>query len=116
MKLKEAERLLRGAESLARLANSLLHAVNDELFDATTRNDSSDVVIGDSDSNTDQTAPSSGKQSQWRRRRKKSAQTGVPVEEVLALTDVADVEPDPAAAVAPGAIELTGTGSRRKWP
>ena len=71
--------------------------------------------MGNGDSDADQTAPSAGKQSQQRRRRKKSAQTGVPVEEVLALTDIADVEPDPAAAVAPGAVELTGTGSRRNW-
>ena len=65
------------------------------------------------DSDVDQTAPSIGKQSQWQRRQKKYIQTDMPFEEVLVFAAIADVEPNPTAAIASDAVELTKTSSRR---
>ena len=79
LKHKEAGRLLRSVESLTRQAISLLQSVMYSPM-TTKPNDSSDVVIENPRRSDDQ--------SQWRRRRIKSAQTGVPANEVLALTDV----------------------------
>ena len=93
--VKEAERLLRGAESLARLATSVLQTLTSSSTTAKP-NDPGDVVMGNGNSDGAQTAPSSGTQSRRRRRRrKKTATVGEPPEEVLALTDTADVEPEP---------------------
>ena len=52
MKLKEAERLLRGAGSLARLATSLLQSVTSSST-TTKPNDSGDIVVGNDDSDAD---------------------------------------------------------------
>ena len=52
LKLKEAERLLRGAESLARLATSLLQSVT-SASTTTKPNESGDLVMGNGDSNAD---------------------------------------------------------------
>ena len=69
--VREAERLLRGAESLARLATSVLQTLAQSSNLMAKPNDPCDVVMGDGNSNAAQTAKQIGRR---RRRHKKSVQ------------------------------------------
>ena len=108
--LKEAERLLRGAESLARLATALLQTLKG-CPDKAKPTNAGDVVMGEADLAAPEPA---GKRKPRRRRKKAKAQATDPAGEVLALTD-ADV--DDANAVADASASAgtprVGTQSRR---
>ena len=93
LEVKESERLVRGAQSLARLGTSVLQTMAQSSTLMARPNDPRDVFMGDGNSDVVETAKQSKR---WRRRHKKSAQEKEPAHEVLALTDTDVVEPESA--------------------
>ena len=86
LQLKEAERLLRGAESLARLATTLLQTLPSCPNKANTSS-TGDAAMGDADLAAPGPAGEKGKGKTRRRRKKAPAQVPDAADEVLALAD-----------------------------